>query len=134
MKFPKLIGCTTCSGYALLYDEGIYCLTNEVFYPSTYMCPNCYIIDEFVSNTVPVMAVTNPYWKPCGHSVSLTCNCPNNGTATSVEGGGGSRDVPPVVEKKISSSGAKCTCEIVKLCQDGCTCGAIEPYKGGLKE
>lgn len=69
--------------------------------------------------TTNIQNSASNYWKPCGHSVQLTCNCPNNGEKETFAG----RDGTPERHK--------CVCPILNLTQEGCKCGSIDPYKPG---
>lgn len=56
---------------------------------------------------------TSSYWKPCGHGVGYSCNCPNNGESK-------------VEQIKIDPIQQKCVCDVWR---GGCICGHIKPYK-----
>lgn len=93
-------------------------------------CPSCIETDKdgnYLNKTIRynpgvVASIQNPYWKPCGHSSDLTCNCTNNGATKSVEG-------ELKKDEMFKQLPNKCTCDIVMLMQEGCVCNAIKKYK-----
>lgn len=91
-------------------------------------CRWCYEITEQQCKTYMLsqdyrnstMSQDYSYWKPCGHSIQLTCNCPNNGEKGSVEGQVKVED-PVKLDRPT-----ECKCDVWR---GGCICGYVTPYK-----